>query len=169
MPKFLHPLLMAGFGMLVVSLLFYPGTMNNDSLWQLDQALKNEYFDGHPPIMSYLWHFLIFSKNSGGASMFLFCLLMYSTAITFIAYAEFESNRKRWVFIIFSFLFPPLLLILGFIIKDSLMTVSLLLAYSLMLYANLKKSKVFLIVSLMFLDKILFLAKILEFSSNEHF
>ena len=61
-----HALLLFFFVMLVVIGCFYPGTLNLDSEWQLIQANQNIYHNGHPPLMSYIWHCLnlLFKTNS---------------------------------------------------------------------------------------------------------
>jgi hypothetical protein len=142
--------LMIACGIFITSLCFYPGTMDLDSIWQLDQANKNEYFDGHPPIMSYLWHWLdlAFPIIKGSATLFLFCVVMYSTALTLITFYKQKSTERRWLFFCAILFFPPAILILGFVIKDTLMDVNLLLAYAIMLHAEQKKSKRLLLISI---------------------
>jgi hypothetical protein len=143
--------LMIMLGILAIGLCFYPGTMDLDSVWQLNQANSNEYFDAHPPIMSYLWHWLnvAFPFIKGSATIFLFCAILYSSALTLIAFAEQKSTERRWFFFGSMLFFPPALLIIGFIIKDTLMDVNLLLAYAIMLYADRRKSKWLLFISIL--------------------
>jgi hypothetical protein len=124
--------------------------MDLDSVWQMNQANNNEYFDGHPPIMSYLWHWLIiaFPILKGSATIFLFCAFLFSSALALIALAEQKNLKRRLSVFLLVLLFPPVLLILGFVIKDTFMDVNLLLAYAMMLYAERNKSKLLLLFSL---------------------
>lgn len=132
-----------------VCLCFYPGTLNNDSQWQLDQADQNDYYDGHPPIMSYLWHGLniSFPATHGSANMFLLFVIVYCFSIILIAFNEKKTMLSRWLFMGTLLFFPPVLLILGAILKDSLMAVTLLLTYAILLYAERTRSKVLLLLS----------------------
>ena len=40
-------------------LIFYPGNLSSDSIWQLEQAVAGRYSDWHPPVMAIIWHYLI--------------------------------------------------------------------------------------------------------------
>jgi hypothetical protein len=129
----------------VIVLCFYPGTLNNDSEWQLTQAINNIYFDGHPPIMSYLWHILNmwFPRTADhGANLFLFNAIIFSFALILIGTAHQSMPKKRLLFISLSLIFLPMLCIIGFIIKDALMAVMLLFFYALMLHAEQRQSKI---------------------------
>lgn len=142
--------IMVGFAISIACLCFFPGTINLDSQWQLQQAEQNAYNDAHPPIMSYIWHLLnsVFTLTKGSANLFLFVVVLYSIAITLIAFAEYTSKINRILFFLMTLLFPPVVLILGFVIKDSLMAVTLLLAYAIMLHAEQKQSTLLLFLSL---------------------
>lgn len=144
-------MMMVAFGVLVCCLCFYPGTLSLDSQWQLDQAYKNEYFDLHPPIMSYIWHWLnlFFPITQGSANLFLFSVVLYISAIILIAFAEQKSAISRWIFFCIILLFPPALLILGSVVKDTLMATSLLLAYAMLMHAEQKQSHTWLYFSLL--------------------
>ena len=50
---------------------FYPGLMSDDSHGIYASAQAHQYNDHHPPLMAYLWHYLLFIKD-GPAMMFLF-------------------------------------------------------------------------------------------------
>lgn len=124
---------------------FYPGTLNNDSEWQLAQAKDNIYFDGHPPIMSYLWHILnkcFPSLQDSGSNLFLFNAICFCSALLLITTANQKLQKQRFLLMVLSLIFLPMLCIIGFIIKDALMAVMLLLFYALMLNAEQKKSKI---------------------------
>ena len=144
-----HALLLFFFVMLVVIGCFYPGTLNLDSEWQLIQANQNIYHNGHPPLMSYIWHCLnLLFKTNSHLNMLVLIGSLFGTSLILIAYAEQSSIFKRWLFVIFSLSFLPMLLMIGFIIKDSLMAVSLLLTYAILLHSAKIKSLFLFFLSL---------------------
>ncbi len=53
--KRLTPHLVALFGLAVSILLFSPGHLDPDTLWQLEQARRGVFDDWHPPFMAWLW------------------------------------------------------------------------------------------------------------------
>src|SRR3990167_3565222 len=96
-------------------ILFWPGQISPDSIAQLKQATTGLYSNHHPPIMAFLWRYLlkIFPYASG---MLIFHLtLLYSSC--YIFFQAFKNYRLKYFYLFFPF-FPPILFYSSMIWKD---------------------------------------------------
>ena len=124
---FARLLLLGGAG-LFLGAAFWPGSMTNDSITQYGQALTRNFNDWHPPVMAWLWSFLL-PLNNGPAPMLCFHLAMLLTAC-FIMSSDKGRNGPQWAWL-FIPLLPWISGISGAIWKDVGMTFSLFLGYAL--------------------------------------
>ena len=105
---------------------YRPGIMVWDSIRQYGQALSGKYDDWHPPAMNWLWHELLrFGRGPG--PMLVAQLALYWGGIGLLALAALR--RRRWALsaaIVAVALLPISLVLIGTILKDSLMAGCLL-------------------------------------------
>lgn len=113
---------------LVQLLAFWPGIMVWDSIRQYGQALTGVYDDWHPPAMNWLWRQLgLFGR--GPAPMLVLQALLYWSGFALLAFKRARDGQPiRTAAIVALALMPVSLVLLGTIIKDSLMASALLLA-----------------------------------------
>lgn len=106
--------------------IFYPGLFTPDSLDQLNQALKSNYTDWHPPIMAWLWNLTntIFPDHSGLLFLHTFVLWLATSILYFTSRSKFS-----FLFLIIPFL-PTTMGLIGIIWKDAGTAFFLLLAIS---------------------------------------
>ena len=107
-------------------LAYRPGIIVWDSIRQYGQALNGRYDDWHPPTMNWLWHELLRFGNGPGP-MLVVQLALYWGAIGMLALGALR--RCRWalaVAIVAIALLPIPLVLIGTILKDSLMAGCLL-------------------------------------------
>jgi hypothetical protein len=114
---------------LALSLSFWPGIMAWDSGRQYAQALSGHFDDWHPPLMEWIWRLLI-SLMPGPGLMLTLQLGIYSAALGFLAYRTWQhGHRRQAAWLAATGLFPPTLLLMATVIKDSLMAATLLAAF----------------------------------------
>jgi hypothetical protein len=117
---------------LALSLSFWPGIMVWDSGRQYAQALSGQFDDWHPPLMEWIWRLLI-PLIPGPGLMLVLQLGIYGAALGFLAYRSWQhGHRRQAAWIAATGLFPPTLLLMATIIKDSLMAATLLAAFVLL-------------------------------------
>ena len=107
-------------------LAYRPGIIVWDSIRQYGQALSGQYDDWHPPTMNWLWHELLVFGNGPGP-MLVLQLALYWGGIGLLSLAALR--RRRWALsagIVALALMPIALVLIGTILKDSLMAGSLL-------------------------------------------
>ena len=107
-------------------LAYRPGIIVWDSIRQYGQALSGNYDDWHPPVMNWLWHELL-AFGSGPGPMLVVQLALYWGGIGLLALAALR--RRRWALsagIVALALMPMALVLVGTILKDSLMAGCLL-------------------------------------------
>jgi len=117
---------------LALSLSFWPGIMIWDSGRQYGQALSGQFDDWHPPLMEWVWRLFI-PLMPGPGPMLVLQLGIYGVALGFLAARSWRRGDQRqaaWLAI--TSLFPPTLLLMATIIKDSLMAAVLLAAFVLL-------------------------------------
>lgn len=113
-------------------LAYRPGIIVWDSIRQYGQALSGQYDDWHPPAMNWLWHELL-AFGGGPGPMLVVQLLLYWGGVGLLALAALR--RGRWALaagIVALALLPMSLLLIGTILKDSLMAGCLLTAAGLL-------------------------------------
>jgi hypothetical protein len=108
----------AAIGFLFVVIAAYPGFMSPDSLDQYHQAQKGIYSDWHPPMMAWIWHWLL-RLQDGPLPMLLLINLLYWSGVGIIL----RRLRSLWISILFFLLSctPPMINFLSIIWKDSLL------------------------------------------------
>ena len=110
------------------ALAFWPGIMVWDSIRQYRQALSGHYDDWHPPAMNWLWR-QMGAFAPGPAPMLLLQALLYWSGFAALALREVVRGRTvRAAAIMLLAALPVSLVLLGTILKDSLMAGTLLLA-----------------------------------------
>lgn len=131
---------------LIIWASFAPGFMSYDSVAQYQSALNQSYSDGHPAIMSYVWH-LSLMLVSGPQSLLVFHLALLLIGI--IIWQMNISNSYFRALISGLFFLPWILNFTGVLWKDVGMAFSLLVATGLLF--NSKKSGRIALLGLPFL------------------
>lgn len=72
--------------------IFAPGKMDIDSSCIYQSALAHQYFDHHPPLMAYMWHYLNLIYQ-GPLLMFLFNMALLWGALYILAFKIFPKER----------------------------------------------------------------------------
>lgn len=113
--------------------------MSPDSFDQYHQALENSYTNWHPPIMSYIWHWLIYIRKGPQGMLFIQLGMLWSTVYVLAA----SVSRRLWqIFIILLFFFAPFLQgLAGYIIKDVQMSFSWLLACAIIFRSTIQQRR----------------------------
>ena len=105
---------------------YRPGIIVWDSIRQYGQALSGQYDDWHPPAMNWLWREMLAFGSSPGP-MLVVQLALYWGGIGLLSLAALR--RRRWALsagIVALALMPITLVLIGTILKDSLMAGCLL-------------------------------------------
>jgi hypothetical protein len=114
--------------------LHYPGVMNNDSVLQLRQAVSGRYGDWHPPVMAWLWSWLL-PFGEGPAPLLLVHLALYWTGFGLVAEAlRRQGHPLLAVGVTLAGAFPPFLYVNAQVVKDVGMAVSWLAATGLLYF-----------------------------------
>jgi len=79
--------------------LTFPGKLNYDSGPQLAEAIAGRYTDWHPPVMAWLWSWML-PAETGASSMLVFQLAFHWTGFLLIADGLFFGGRKKTAWII---------------------------------------------------------------------
>ena len=105
-----------------------PGLMVWDSIRQYGQAVSGQYDDWHPPAMNWLWHELA-RFGAGPAPMLVLQLTLYWGGTGLLGLAALRNGRW-WLSVatVAAGLLPIPLVLMGTILKDSLMAGCLLTA-----------------------------------------
>lgn len=98
--------------------LTFPGKLNFDSGLQLSEAIAGRYTDWHPPVMAWLWSYML-PAETGAASMLVFQLGFHWLGFLLIADALFFLGRRKtaWALLLAG-AFPFFIRYNGAIIKD---------------------------------------------------
>lgn len=127
-------------GFIINFITYYPGFLSPDGIDQFTQALHNSYGDWHPPIMSGLWHILLFFYNGPQPMLFFQLVLLWSSF--YFLLLIFRKNYGKFFWLIFIFIAAPFVQnFAGNIWKDVHMAFSWLLAISIMLLAYYNNRK----------------------------
>lgn len=136
--------LLAFFLFVTTSLLFYPGYMSPDSIWQLCQTLDDCQLDSwHPVSMVLVWKVLYTLSGDKIGSMLIFQMLMFWSSIAIISFYLWKKTKRR-LYSIAPFaiaLLPNIIGLSGVIWKDLQMAYALLLSVSLILLIRIYKHK----------------------------
>ena len=120
--------LLVALGAAVQLAAFWPGVMVWDSIHQYSEALSGRYHDWHPPAMAWLWRQLG-GIAPGPAPMLVLQAALYWTGLALLAGMAAREGRARLALAIAACaLLPVPFLLVGTVLKDSLMAGALLLA-----------------------------------------
>ncbi len=112
-------------------LIFWPGVISPDSLWQYAQALSGHYEDWHPPVMAFLWRQLG-RLASGQAPFLVMDALLYWGGVLLLADSLQRRGRRRTALAVVAIATMPIPFgQLGAIVKDSLLAACCLAAVGL--------------------------------------
>ncbi len=132
-----HPisffLLVLGSGQALLT--FYPGSMSVDSWQQFNQAVSRSYDDVHPPIMAWVWRYLLWIKK-GPEPMLSLNVGMFWTGLFLIWYQLIKQKCHSYLLIPLLGFMPPVLGMIGVIWKDISLGSSLVLVVSLLGYQS---------------------------------
>lgn len=118
---------------------FYPGVFSNDSADQLREAMSENYWDWHPPLMAWVWAQLIEATGSV-ESLLILHLLLLSIAAAFWARILEISRLGVWTPFIALFLATPIVInFSGVLWKDVGFSFSLFLACGLVSLAFMQQ------------------------------
>jgi hypothetical protein len=123
---------LVGFGLVVW--VDWPGLLSTDSVRQLTQALSGHFSDSQPPLMAWIWSWMLGLKPGLGGLLFIQNALFWSADA--VLWAELGPARLAWVGVIASGLFPPVFALLGMVWKDVQASSALLAALALLILAQ---------------------------------
>lgn len=122
-------------------MLGWPGILGPDSKAQYAQAVSGYYTDHHPPLMSYVWHYLNMIYAGSGLIYLLQIAMLYTSAAIIMHCIDISvaSNTISFPIVLFSLALNPQIFILSTnIFKDIQFTFSFLLAASILAFYTLK-------------------------------
>ncbi len=125
-------------GFVLNMIAYYRGFLSPDSFDQYTQALSGHYNDWHPPVMAALWSVL--NKMYRGTIL----ILAFQLSLLWLsAYILFISIKSRlWHILILLLVLAPFVQnFAGYIIKDSQMAFSWLLAFAIMYRLAINEAK----------------------------
>ncbi len=157
-PSVIFAYFLCAFGFLISALWFYPGYMSYDAVVQFLQAWHFQFSNTHPPIMAFVWHYLMLLTPRGvnfSAVMFLFQLLLLWIALTLWVYLLAKRQCGYLWLIPLVGLFPNIIILNAFIWTDIQMGNSLLLALTLWVLLregiHVEYLKIMLVILIVFL------------------
>lgn len=104
-------------GFLINAYVYWPGLMTPDSQVQLKQALNFSFSSHHPPMMAFVWHYLMKVIPGQDGLFILHLSMLWTAAALFYRSFKIQSLPYAWLFILLPFL-PTILCFSGFIWKD---------------------------------------------------
>ncbi|PIZ33346.1 MAG: hypothetical protein COY39_02755 [Alphaproteobacteria bacterium CG_4_10_14_0_8_um_filter_37_21] len=100
--------------------IFFPGKMSPDSQTMYAQALAHSYSDHHPPLISFVWHYLNL-LIPGTALMFLVNMILLWGGLYILAFNIFKGARISYLIILIPY-FPQVAVYGAWIWKDVIFT-----------------------------------------------
>ena len=120
-------------GGIAISLVYWPGLVTYDGLRQYDQAVSGQFDDWHPPMMEWIWRWLV-PLAHGPAPMLVLQLLLYGAGMAGLAVWAWRRGRPGLGMAICATTLLPLpAALMGEVLKDCLMAGALTAAASLAL------------------------------------
>lgn len=130
-----------------VSILFFPGFMSYDSLYQYSQVIgANQITNDHPPIMVYLWKVLHQVRPSPG-TLLIFHQCVYWSAVAILSWAITANRAMQILLLIVVGFWPPLIINSLHLWKDVGMFAAVFLAISALLADWKRPSWVWLVIA----------------------
>jgi hypothetical protein len=106
--------------------MYHPGLMTHDSVLQMGNAVTGLYDDGHPPLMSFVWH-LANKIYFGPMGMLVLQNCIFWTGLFFLGRTLFKKVKHRIYFSLCFAFFPPIFSQLGTIWSDVALSTTLFL------------------------------------------
>jgi hypothetical protein len=145
----------------LLMLCYWPGIMTWDPIEQYDQAVRNSYADWHPPIMAWIWHFLI-PIYPGTAPMFVLQVSLYLGGHGLLTGWALKRGQPHSALAFAACALMPIpMALMGSVLKDCLMTGALLSAVALLLWRTESRNRLLPIASI----ALLILATALRFNA----
>ena len=113
----LPPIGILAISWLVVIVYAFPGQMTQDSYDHLREVRDRIWTDGHPPALNMLWAILDYIV-AGPFGMLVFQVTLFTWGLYLVFRRTFEPRGAAWA-TTGLFLFPPVMLLLPVIWKDS--------------------------------------------------
>ncbi|XZF15759.1 hypothetical protein ACTHGU_06455 [Chitinophagaceae bacterium MMS25-I14] len=107
--------------------IYFPGFLSPDSIDQYGQALDNTYYDWHPPIMAYVWHWLNYLSKGPQMMLALQLAMLWSSCYLLITGMR---NIVGAVVLLLLVAAPFVQNFAGYIVKDTQMAFALLLLFA---------------------------------------
>jgi MFS family permease len=118
-------------------LAFWPGYMKSDSMGQYIQAVAGQYSDHHPPMMSFIWHYLNLIHAGSGLIYLLQLVLLYGSVVILLKASDLLDIPKRSLMNLVLLclpIYPPVLFYSVEILKDIQYSYSFLFVSSVLAY-----------------------------------
>jgi len=132
----IKPMLLLGFLFILNTFAMWPGIMSADGMEQYRAAVTGEYSDHHPPMMSFVWHYLNMIHTGPGLMLIFHLIMIYTASAIFMQI--FRSSKFKWWFAIFPIV-PGVLVYTPLIVKDVSFAFSYLLAGAIIAYLMVGK------------------------------
>ena len=133
-------LVLLALGCFTVSVvLLYPGYINSDSQWQLEQARSGQFNNWHPALLSYLWRYLD-KTISGTGGLFLFTELLFWSGLVAFLHHTLGSFRKTAAYAVAFLLHIPLMVSFSQIGKDAALVAVLMFSVGALAQAERRRS-----------------------------
>lgn len=137
--------LLAGVCATLVVLVSYPGEINSDSQWQLDQARALAFSSWHPPLLSYLWRY-VDQVVPGPTGLLVLGQALFWPGLVSLVYFQCGSALKTAVICVL--FFGNVAMLIGFsqIGKDSFSVAILMFSAGVLQYAQSRRSGIALLL-----------------------
>jgi len=110
--------------------LWFPGIMTHDSFRQYSEAVSGAFTAWHPPVMAWLWSYLL-PFSGGGSGLLVIHILLYWLSFYLIAATLLEMGRRHAAIATLCVaLAPPFIVLMAFIWKDVGMMVTIFAAFA---------------------------------------
>lgn len=126
------------FGLFLTLSTFYPGLMTEDSAYTYGQALDYKFSDGHPPIVTLLWHALLMIRQ-GPAPLFILFTGLYWAGFCLLAIGLHKRSLVSALLAVLFAFSPMLLNFVGAIWKDVYIFTLYLGGVAIVLYLHLSE------------------------------
>ena len=121
---------------------YWPGLMTYDSVRQYDQALSGQYDDWHPPVFEWVWSLLL-PIHTGPEPILLLQMALYWSGLALLAGWALNQRPGLAIALMVCGLMPLSLALTCSIVKDSLLSASLLSAAGLLACSQTRGGSLF--------------------------